>query len=234
MDEIEFIFQIGAYDSDALLPQVSKALQKRTQVNTQKLKPGVDTSKMTEEQLKQHKRKQILWGFVFLAVGIYLLVSGLMSQGKLTMTGAVGIIAIVLGINRLLPKRQPKVNVERFDKAAREFLDGHKDNLDGKELQVCFSDEEMVIVTGAVEDLDQEAVAYDEIEFAMECEDIFLLVHSTRGVMLQKKDVTLGNIEEFREFLVKHVPTFIPVESEVETKPETVEVPETEEASEEE
>ena len=223
MDEIEFIFQVGAYDSDALLPQVSKALQKRTQLHTQMLKPGADTSKMTEEQLKQHKRKQLIWGLVFLAVGIYLLVSGLMNEGKLTMSSVVGIIAIVFGVSRLFPKRQPKVNVERFDKAAREFLDGHKDNLEGKEHQICFSDEEMVIVTGAVEDLDQEAVTYGEVEFAMECEDIFLLVHSTRGVMLQKKDITLGSIEEFREFLVKHIPSFVPYEPETEEPEKTEE-----------
>ena len=226
MDEIKFIFQIGAYDSDALLPQVSNALKKRTQVNTQKLKPGVDTSKMTEEQLKQYKRKQILWGLVFLAAGIYLLVSGLMSERKLTIGSVVGIVAIMVGVKRLLPMRQPKVKQERFDNAAREFLDSHKESREGKELQICFSDEEMVIVTGAVEDLDQEAVAYDEIQFAMECEDIFLLVHGTRGVMLQKKEITLGGVDEFRDFLTKHVPSFIPYEPE---QPETGESGTTEE-----
>lgn len=214
MGEIEFIFQVKEYDAEALLPQVSKALQRRMELRNQQLRPGKPApAEMTEEQRKQAKIKNILWGVIWIAVGIYFLVSGFTKGENATLPLVVGAVAVFFGIKRLIPQRKP--NIEKFDKAAKEFLDGHKENLDDVENQVCFSDEEMVIVTGAIEDLEQEAVPYDEVEFAMETEDIFLLVHGGHGVMLQKKDITLGTAEEFREHLAAHVKSFTPYEPEV-------------------
>lgn len=229
MDEIEFIFQVADYDAEQLLPQVSRALQRRMELRTQKVKPGQpDPSQMTEAQRKLQERMKKIWGIVFVALGIYFVYSANKSGSIMNMQGIIGIVAIVWGISRLIPKR--KVNPERYDKAAKEFLDGHKENLGDQELQICFSDEEMVIVTGAVEDLDQEAVTYGDIEFGMETEDIFLLVHGGHGVMLQKKDITLGTVDEFREFIKEHVRSFTPYEPEEAENAEQAEPPvETEE-----
>ena len=214
MGEIEFIFQVKEYDAEALLPQVSKALQRRMELRNQQLRPGKpNPAEMTEAQRKQAKIKDIIWGVIWLAVGIYFLVSGFTKGENATLPLVVGAVAVFFGIKRLIPQRKP--NVEKFDKAAKEFLDGHKENFDDVENQICFSDEEMIIVTGALEDLDQEAVTYDEVEFAMETEDIFLLVHGGHGVMLQKKDITLGTAEEFREHLAANVKSFTPYEPEV-------------------
>ena len=214
MGEIEFIFQVKEYDAEALLPQVSKALQRRMELRNQQLRPGKpNPAEMTEAQRKQAKIKDIIWGVIWLAVGIYFLVSGFTKGENATLPLVVGAVAVFFGIKRLIPQRKP--NVEKFDKAAKEFLDGHKENFDDVENQICFSDEEMIIVTGAVEDLDQEAVTYDEVEFAMETEDIFLLVHGGRGVMLQKKDITLGSADEFRDYMAAHIKNFTPFESEV-------------------
>lgn len=218
MGEIEFIFQVNEYDSEHLQPQVSRALRRRMELRTQR--PGMDPSKMTEAQRKQQKMKRILWGIIWLAVGIYLLASGLIKSGTFTASGIIGVIAIIWGISKLLPKRKP--DLERYDKAAKEFLEGHKENIGKEEHQVCFSDEEMIVVTGAVEDLDQEAVTYGEIDFGMETEDIFLLVHGGRGVMLQKKDITLGTVDEFRDYIAAHIKSFTPYEPE---ETATAEVP---------
>lgn len=226
MGEIEFIFQVKEYDADALLPQVSKALKRRMELRNQQLRPGKpNPAEMTEEQRKQAKIKNIVLGIIWLAVGVYFLVSGWgnMEENKLSLI--IGVIAVFVGIKRLIPQRKAQANTEKFDKAAKEFLEGHKENLDGVENQVCFSDEEMIIVTGAIEDLEQEAITYDEVEFAMETEDIFLLVHGGRGVMLQKKDISLGTVEEFRDYLATHVKSFTPYEPEVAEGSEKAETP---------
>lgn len=226
MGEIEFIFQVKEYDAEALLPQVSKALQRRMELRNQQLRPGKpNPAEMTEAQRKQAKIKNIIWGIVWIAAGIYFLVSGFTKGENATMPLVIGALAVFFGIKRLIPQRKPQANTEKFDKAAKEFLDGHKENLDDVENQVCFSDEEMIIVTGALEDLEQEAVPYDEVEFAMETEDIFLLVHGGRGVMLQKKDITLGTAEEFRDYLAAHVKSFTPYEPEVVEGAEKAETP---------
>lgn len=226
MGEIEFIFQVKEYDEETLLPQVSKALQRRMELRNQQLRPGKpNPAEMTEAQRKQAKIKNIIWGVIWLAVGIYLVVSGWGKFEESKWTLIIGVVAIFLGVKRLIPQRKPQANTEKFDKAAKEFLDGHKENLDEVENQVCFSDEEMIIVTGALEDLEQEAVSYDEVEFAMETEDIFLLVHGGHGVMLQKKDITLGTAEEFREHLAANVKSFTPYEPEVVEGTEQAEIP---------
>ena len=230
MGEIEFIFQVSEYDSQALLPQVSKALQRRMELRNQQLHPGkAALAEMTEEQRKKARIRDIIWGIVWLAVGLYLLISGLSKgeDGSKWLT-IIGIVAIFVGGKRLLPQRKLPA-VEKYDTAAKEFLDEHKGVVEENERQVCFSDEELVIVTGALEDLEQEAVPYDDVEFAMETEDIFLLVHSGHGVLLQKKDMTLGSVEEFRDHLAAHMKSFTPYEPKVEEGAEdSVEVEELE------
>ena len=213
MGEIEFIFQVKDYDAEALVPQVSKALKRRMELRSQQLRPGKpNPAEMTEEQRKKARIMDIISGIVMLVLGVILLVSGYRKGEGNTWTLVIGAVVAFLGLKRLIPQRKPSANTEKYDKAAREFLAGHKENLEGGEVQICFSDEEMIIVNGAIEDLDQEAVTYDEVEFAMETEDIFLLVHGGRGVMLQKKDITLGTAAEFRDYIGAHVKSFTPYE----------------------
>ena len=215
MGGIEFIFQVKEYDSEALLPQVSKALQRRLELRNQQLRPGkANLAEMTEEQRKKARIRDIVWGIVWLAVGLYLLISSLGKGEGSKWLPIIGIVAIFVGGKRLIPQRKLPAT-EKFDDAAKEFLDEHKGVVDDKERQICFSDEEIIIVTGALEDLEQEAVPYDDVEFAMETEDIFLLVHGGRGILLQKKDITLGSVEEFRDYLATHVKSFTPYAPEV-------------------
>ena len=215
MGEIEFIFQVKEYDTEALLPQVSKALQRRLELRNQQLRPGKAVpAEMTEEQRKRAKIKNIIVGIIWLVVGIYLLFSGIVKGEGGKWNVIIGAVAAFVGVKGLLPQRKLP-NTEKFEKAAQEFLDEHKGVADDKERQVCFSDEEMIVVTGALEDLDQEAIPYEDVEFAMETEDIFLLVHGGRGVLLQKSDLTLGTVEEFRDYIDSHVKSFTPYKPEV-------------------
>ena len=214
MGEIEFIFQVKEYDTEALLPQVSKALKRRLELRNQQLRPGkVAPAEMTEEQRKQAKIKNTIWGIVLLVAGIYFMISGIAKGEGNTWSLVIGAVAAFIGAKRLIPQRKLP-DTDKFDKAAQEFLDEHKGVGDEEERQICFSDEEIIIVTGALEDLEQEAIPYEDVEFAMETEDIFLLVHGGRGVLLQKADLTLGTAEEFRDYIKSHVKSFTPYEPE--------------------
>lgn len=148
MEQIEFIFQSSAFDVEALVPQVSRALEKRLQLNQQQMLP-----KLFQRSSDAKKKKM----------------------------------------------------EDRCDKAAREFLEGHAEGLKEKEVQICFSDEEMITVMGALEDLDQDAVSFDAIQFVMETDDIFFVIYQSRGVVLQKKDLTLGSVDEFRAFASEQI-----------------------------
>ncbi len=104
-------------------------------------------------------------------------------------------------------KNQKKKEEDRYDKAAREFLEGHIESLKEQDVQVCFSGEEMITVMGDLDELDQDAVAFDQIEFVMEAKDIFFVIYQNRGVVLQKKDLDeeLGTLDEFREFVNENI-----------------------------
>ncbi len=107
---------------------------------------------------------------------------------------------------KLLRKAAEKrTTPEACEAAAREFIKGHVESLKEQgNVQICFSDEEMITVMGDLEDLDQEAITYDEMGSVYETEDIFfVLYHQNRGMPLQKKDLDLemGSVDEFRAFL---------------------------------
>lgn len=157
MEEIEFIFQSSAFDVDAFLPQISRALEKRMQLRQQQVLPRL------------FRRA---------------------NNGK------------------------KKKKDDRYDKAAREFLEAHAEDVREQKLQICFSDEEMIMVKGALEDLDQDAVSFDGIEFVMESDDMFLVIYQGRGVILQKKDLSLGNVDEFRNFVSERIKPVISLSEE--------------------
>lgn len=143
MDEIEFIFQVSEFDEEALLPQITAALERRVQIN--------------QEALPKLLRK---------------------------------------AVNR-------KMTEKRFEDAARDFLKEHSNGLKEKDAQIFFSDEEMFTVMGALEDLNQEAVALSDIQMIMETQDTFFVIYSGHGMLLQKKDLDeeMGTVDEFRQFV---------------------------------
>ena len=100
MGEIEFIFQVSEYDAEALLPQVSKALRRRMELRNQQLYPGrANLAEMTEEQRKKARIKNIVWGVVWLVVGLYLLISSIGNRDGSKWTLIIGIVAIFVGGN---------------------------------------------------------------------------------------------------------------------------------------
>lgn len=156
MDQIEFIFQTSPFDAEALVPQISAALERRLRIH--------------QDVLPKLFRKAA----------------------------------------------NKKTADDRFEKAAREFLDSHMDTLKGQDVQVCFSTEEMITVMGDLDELDQDAVTFDQIEFVMETQDIFFVIYQGRGMVLQKKDLDeeLGTLEEFREFANRNIKQIIDLTAE--------------------
>lgn len=225
-DEIQFIFQVSEVDKETLFPQISAALEKRLEIRSQQLNPRknmLNQSNMTPEQRQAFQKRQrtqkIIWGVVLVALGLYLLIPSVMNPSGQIFQLVVGAIAVIVGLNNLLrggkQKEQPK-NRAKFDSAAREFLDGQEESTKDKKLQIAFFDEEMVIITGEVEDLEQEAIPYSDVEVALETKDVFLLTHSGRGVLLQKQNLSFGELDEFRAFIGGHVKIFEQVKEKAE------------------
>lgn len=243
MDEIQFIFQVENVDKEGLLAQVSTALEKRLEIRQQQIKPQKnmpDMSNMTEEQkqdyFKRQRKYKIFWGIVILALGIYMVLANIKNPAAGVTQLVVGVFAIIMGIYYLLfggkqKKAKQLKDKSKFVNAAAEFLDEQVKHTGEKKVQIAFFEEEMVTITGELDELDQDAVAYSDMECALEGPDMFLLTYNNRGVLLQKKDLTMGSVEEFRAFLLRSVKNFARLEDDKEqvSEEKTEETPKTEE-----
>lgn len=201
-------FQITSYDIESLLPQVSKALEKRTEFVSRERYPGlwenIDKLNAVSKGKRRSSLRSKIMSIICLVLGVFLFVPGLMKPQELLVPLLVGAFAIVIGIVYLYIGRKDKKNP--FDKSARLLLMG-KDTISAKQsILVSFSESGMEI---RADDKEPQHIPYSDFESMIETEDLFLFVHDTRITVLQKKDLTSNDITDFRNFISRNVPQSI-------------------------
>ncbi len=195
-----YIFEISAYDINHLLPQVSKALEKRTENISREHFPGMwhHTDRLNNMTQRNHRnpfRTKIL-SIVYLLAGTFLLIPGLAKPKELFVPLLAGMIAVLMGIIGLWRSRKNKKNP--FDKSAELLLAG-KDTITGEQMiSVIFSGQGMTI---PAENNHTEFISYNDFECVIETADTLLLVYGTRVTVLQKQDLTAGNLQELSNLL---------------------------------
>ena len=204
----KYNFQITPYDTEDILQQVSKALEKRTEFVSRERYPGLweNIDKLNDVSKGKHRsslRSKIM-SIICLVLGVFLFVPGLIKPQELLVPLLVGAFAIVIGIVYLYIGRKDKKNP--FDKSARLLLMG-KDTISAKQsIMVSFSELGMEI---RVDDKEPQHIPYSDFESMIETEDLFLFVHDTRITILQKKDLTSNATTDFRNFISRNVPQSI-------------------------
>lgn len=201
-------FQITPYDTESLLQQVSKALEKRTEFVSRERYPSlwenIDKLNAVSKGKRRSSLRSKVMSIICLVLGVFLFVPGLMKPQELLVPLLVGAFAIVIGIVYLYIGRKGKKNP--FDKSARLLLMG-KDTISAKQsIMVSFSESGMEI---RADDKEPQHIPYSDFESMIETEDLFLFVHDTRITVLQKKDLTSNDITDFRNFISKNVPQTI-------------------------
>ena len=201
-------FQITPYDTESLLQQVSKALEKRTEFVSRERYPGlwenIDKLNAVSKGKRRSSLRSKIMSIICLVLGVFLFIPGLMKPQELLVPLLVGAFAIVIGIVYLYIGRKDKKNP--FDKSARLLLMG-KDTISAKQsIMVSFSESGMEI---RADDKESQHIPYSDFESMIETEDLFLFVHDTRITVLQKKDLTSNDITDFRNFISRNVPQSI-------------------------
>lgn len=201
-------FQITPYDTESLLQQVSKALEKRTEFVSRERYPGlwenIDKLNAVSKGKRRSSLRSKIMSIICLVLGVFLFIPGLMKPQELLVPLLVGAFAIVIGIVYLYIGRKDKKNP--FDKSARLLLMG-KDTISAKQsIMVSFSESGMEI---RADDKESQHIPYSDFESMIETEDLFLFVHDTRITVLQKKDLTSNDITDFRNFISRNVPQTI-------------------------
>ena len=197
-------FQITPYDTTALLPQISEALEKRTELISRDRYPGlwenIDKLNAISKERRRSSFRTKIMGIICLVLGIFLLIPGLMEPQELLVPLLAGAFATVVGILYLYSSRKSKRN--SFDNSAKLLLAG-KDTISTKQSAVVsFSETGMEI---RADGKDSQPIPYHDFESMTETKDLFLFVHDTRITVLQKKDLASKTIDDFRHFISKNV-----------------------------
>jgi len=209
MTEREFIFRLSAYDTAKLLPQTRKALKTHTEMLSRECCPRLwkATDALNAKfggDEKKIKRSRIT-SVVYLALGLFLFMPGLMKGEELTTAMFAGAFAMAYGLGGLWTAW--KKRKDPFEQAARILLEG-KDALPADNgLEVSFSEQGMMLPK---KQKGGGLVPYGAFVTVVETADLYLLVYDERVTALQKKDLAGGAVEEFRAFLSERVERFSP------------------------
>ena len=204
----KYNFQITPYDTEGILQQVSKALEKRTEFVSRERYPSlwenIDKLNVVSKGKRRSSLRSKVMSIICLVLGVFLFVPGLMKPQELLVPLLVGAFAIVIGIVYLYIGRKDKKNP--FDKSAKLLLMG-KGTISAKQsIMVSFSELGMEI---RVDDKEPQHIPYSDFESMIETEDLFLFIHDTRITILQKKDLTSNATTDFRNFISRNVPQTI-------------------------
>lgn len=202
MADKNFIFSMKSYDADALSSQVAWMLNKRTELASRKRMPGLWklTDKLNaaprapEAELKRRKERQRRWGGLFLVMGIFLFVPGVMKPQELTGPLVAGLVAILMG---LLYLRRDDRKKNSYENKAKQLLEKMNASMEGQKLRLIFYDAELA-VSGAGED---KKISYANVECGLETKDLYGVIYDNQIVLLQKKELLLGSAEDLTKVL---------------------------------
>lgn len=202
MEHAEYIFDVGPIDGEDLLPEVMRALEKRTELLSRERYPGLwkhtDRLNAAAEGRTRSRLRMRITGVACLVLGVFLFVPGLMEPQELLVPLLAGALAICAGIWNLWRSRKKRKNP--FEEAAKKLL-ADKAQVRPGECRVLFSSESMA-VKGQGESGE---IPYGRFECVIEAADLFLLAFDGRVAVLLKKELSKGSVEGFRGFMAQRV-----------------------------
>ena len=201
-----YLFRISSYDISRLLPQVSKALEKRTEHLSRERYPDmwrqIDRLPSPSRGARRSRLRTRLFSVLCLVAGVILVVPGLMEPKELLVPLVASAAAVVLGVSGLWRTR--KNREKPFDRSARLLLEGKDQTPARPAPTVSFSDQGMSLS----EKGGSEFVPYSDFESAWETADTLLLVFGRRVTLLQKRDLVQGDFSGLSRLLAEKVAAY--------------------------
>ena len=201
-----YLFQISSYNIGRLLPQVSKALEKRSEHLSRERYPkmwrSIDRLPSPSRGTSRGRLRTRLFSILCLAAGVILVVPGLMEPKELLVHLVAGAAAVVLGASGLWRTR--KNREKPFDRSARLLLEEKDQTPERPAPTVSFSDQGMSLS----EKGGSEFVPYRDFESAWETADTLLLVFGRRVTLLQKRDLVQGDFSGLSRLLTEKVAAY--------------------------
>lgn len=202
MANTAYIFQVSPYDVNQLLPQVSKALEKRTELASRARFPGMwkltdKCNAILQGRTRSRLRTRIM-SILCLILGIFLFIPGVMEPQELFVPRIAGAIAIGAGAGGLWRSRRHRKS--SFDKSAKALLT-HTHHIGTEQtVTVSFSEDGMTITTDHTNSASA-FTSYHDFECVIENTNIFLFVYRNCATVLQKSDLKTNDVDAFRQFI---------------------------------
>lgn len=209
---MDIVFTLSKYDREALREPLANALERLSELLSRQRYPKLweaadkralkhHSSASSEDIQRRQNKKNLIFGCVFLVLGVLLLVPGIMRPQEMLIALIAGIYAVVMGILYLLRafrKRRPA-----FLKEADELLIQLQEILDkaapGNSIQVRFTPHEMIIDG-------EKPIDYATIVCAAENEELVVINWEEQVAVLKKSDMTEGSMQALRARLFREVP----------------------------
>lgn len=209
----EFIFQLSSYNDPALEEETAQLLAQRLEERSREAAPGIwaATDKLNAYAAKgtgreKRRTRHRIYGVILIALGVFILVPGLAEPGTpaLIGAGAVGIVAGILECYLTRKKQAPALPAVCRKEAAR-LLEPRR-SMDGSfpesRAEVRFDGGGLSLCVGG----ETRTAAYGEMTgiFASEC--LWLLLYGDeQALLLQKKDLVVGDAAEFELYLRRNI-----------------------------
>lgn len=200
---MEFLFRLSNYDDPALETETAELLCQRLEARSRRVMPRMwrVTDRLNAHQADAsaaaHRRKRYrLYGVLLLALGVFVLVPGLMEPGspKLIFAGAFAILSgaaefCLAGVKKPLAPPAP------CRKEAAELLKLRRESdWEALRAEVRFDEAGWSVHTAE----DSSRTAYDQLWGVFETERLWLLAYEKNmALLLQKKDLISGEAGEF-------------------------------------
>ena len=217
----EYLFELSPARDERLLPQLASALDKCAELSARKRLPAlwklVDRlragGEAPAEVLRRRRIRRRVYGGVLTAAGLFLLIPALVPPRETPGALLVGAFAVAWGLYSLLRRggtgggNGGRPSLQRYEKEARRLM-GHLAGAQRAELHLRFTDKALSVETAKGE---RKALPYEAFECAAETRELLLLHGKTGALVLQKQELTWGNWEAFRAFLIERGVPVAPV-----------------------
>ena len=209
------VFNLSKYDNVSLLDETKISLKKYTELRSRDQLPllwGITDRLNALTFGKKHavlptgksRGRSIFLTILCLLLGVFLFVPGVMAPKEQPVSLIIGAIAILHGLVAFLVyfmtlSGKKRLN-RQFEKAALTLLENTNSRVAANKISVCFTESHIEISS---DDTNNESIAYSNLDLSIEAANTILIIFDSRAVILQKKDMTEGDIGMLREILNK-------------------------------
>lgn len=204
MEEL-FICSISSYETPGLERELARALEKKQELLGRRpirsvwnaILTAVDgTAGLNEEDTRRRRLMFRIWGYIFLAAGIVMLLLALFGQQTEINRKVVAVIALVLGVVMALPRDSLSSRKSR-DQAAVLLQNADPE----EESRVSFYGNSLSVDNGE----NSLELSYEKFSAFVATEHLWVLTYDDTALVLEKSKLTAGDPDRFYPDMKRNV-----------------------------